>query len=189
MGRMSAQRFRRRRGSRHARSSISAGACAPSAGSSSSTPSTSSARRRTAASSSSTRSTRRTRRATGSRNTYDERFAKPARARSRSTRSTCAAGSRGVGFKGDGPIPTIPDDVRIEAARRYIEACDHHAARPSCRTSKNRARACARTWGSHESDCLRSVEGRGARSAGRRSQARARDVWASAESGACGSAN
>jgi phosphoribosylaminoimidazole-succinocarboxamide synthase len=28
------------------------------------------------------------------------------------------------GFKGDGPIPTIPDDVRVEAARRYIEACD-----------------------------------------------------------------
>lgn len=28
------------------------------------------------------------------------------------------------GFKGDGEIPTIPDDVRIEAARRYIEACE-----------------------------------------------------------------
>lgn len=28
------------------------------------------------------------------------------------------------GFKGDGPIPPIPDDVRIEASRRYIEACD-----------------------------------------------------------------
>jgi phosphoribosylaminoimidazole-succinocarboxamide synthase len=28
------------------------------------------------------------------------------------------------GFKGDGPIPTITDDVRTEAARRYIEACD-----------------------------------------------------------------
>jgi len=27
-------------------------------------------------------------------------------------------------YRGDGPIPTIPDDVRIEAARRYIEACD-----------------------------------------------------------------
>jgi phosphoribosylaminoimidazole-succinocarboxamide synthase len=26
------------------------------------------------------------------------------------------------GFKGDGPIPTIPDEVRIEATRRYIEA-------------------------------------------------------------------
>ncbi len=28
------------------------------------------------------------------------------------------------GFKGDGPIPTIPDEVRVEASRRYIKACD-----------------------------------------------------------------
>jgi phosphoribosylaminoimidazole-succinocarboxamide synthase len=28
------------------------------------------------------------------------------------------------GFRGDGPIPTIPDAVRLEASRRYIEACD-----------------------------------------------------------------
>lgn len=28
------------------------------------------------------------------------------------------------GFNGDGPIPTIPDEVRLEAARRYIEACE-----------------------------------------------------------------
>lgn len=28
------------------------------------------------------------------------------------------------GFKGDGPIPTIPDDVRIEATRRYIQAVE-----------------------------------------------------------------
>jgi phosphoribosylaminoimidazole-succinocarboxamide synthase len=28
------------------------------------------------------------------------------------------------GYKGDGPAPTIPDDVRLESARRYIEACD-----------------------------------------------------------------
>ncbi|MFI5307711.1 MAG: phosphoribosylaminoimidazolesuccinocarboxamide synthase [Polyangiales bacterium] len=28
------------------------------------------------------------------------------------------------GFRGDGPVPVIPDDVRLEAARRYIEACD-----------------------------------------------------------------
>ena len=26
------------------------------------------------------------------------------------------------GFKGDGPIPSIPDDVRVEASRRYAEA-------------------------------------------------------------------
>ncbi|HEX7481081.1 MAG TPA: phosphoribosylaminoimidazolesuccinocarboxamide synthase [Polyangiales bacterium] len=28
------------------------------------------------------------------------------------------------GYKGEGPIPTLPDDVRVEAARRYIEACE-----------------------------------------------------------------
>ncbi len=28
------------------------------------------------------------------------------------------------GFMGDGPIPKIPDDVRVEAARRYIEASE-----------------------------------------------------------------
>ena len=28
------------------------------------------------------------------------------------------------GYSGDGPSPAIPDDVRVEASRRYIEACD-----------------------------------------------------------------
>jgi phosphoribosylaminoimidazole-succinocarboxamide synthase len=28
------------------------------------------------------------------------------------------------GYKGDGPVPTIPDEVRVEASRRYIQACD-----------------------------------------------------------------
>jgi len=28
------------------------------------------------------------------------------------------------GWHGNGPIPSIPDDVRLEAARRYIEACE-----------------------------------------------------------------
>ena len=28
------------------------------------------------------------------------------------------------GYRGDGPVPTIPDDVRVEASRRYIQACD-----------------------------------------------------------------
>ena len=28
------------------------------------------------------------------------------------------------GFKGDGPIPEIPADVKVEAMRRYIEACE-----------------------------------------------------------------
>jgi phosphoribosylaminoimidazole-succinocarboxamide synthase len=28
------------------------------------------------------------------------------------------------GYRGDGPVPTLPDEVRLEAARRYIEACE-----------------------------------------------------------------
>jgi phosphoribosylaminoimidazole-succinocarboxamide synthase len=28
------------------------------------------------------------------------------------------------GFKGDGPVPTIPDDIKVEAVRRYIQACE-----------------------------------------------------------------
>jgi len=31
---------------------------------------------------------------------------------------------RGQGYSGDGPSPPIPDDIRVEASRRYIEACD-----------------------------------------------------------------
>jgi phosphoribosylaminoimidazole-succinocarboxamide synthase len=31
---------------------------------------------------------------------------------------------KGAGYSGDGPSPPIPDDVRVEASRRYIEACD-----------------------------------------------------------------
>jgi phosphoribosylaminoimidazole-succinocarboxamide synthase len=30
----------------------------------------------------------------------------------------------GQGYRGEGPIPTIPDEVRIEAALRYIKACE-----------------------------------------------------------------
>jgi phosphoribosylaminoimidazole-succinocarboxamide synthase len=29
-----------------------------------------------------------------------------------------------AGFRGDGPIPSIPEEVRLEASRRYIEACE-----------------------------------------------------------------
>jgi phosphoribosylaminoimidazole-succinocarboxamide synthase len=28
------------------------------------------------------------------------------------------------GYTGEGTIPTIPDEVRVEASRRYIQACD-----------------------------------------------------------------
>lgn len=34
------------------------------------------------------------------------------------------------GFTGDGPIPTIPDEVRVEASRRYIEAYEMVTGQP-----------------------------------------------------------
>jgi phosphoribosylaminoimidazole-succinocarboxamide synthase len=36
----------------------------------------------------------------------------------------------GLGFKGDGPVPPIPDDVRVEATRRYIEAYETITGEP-----------------------------------------------------------
>lgn len=34
------------------------------------------------------------------------------------------------GFRGDGPIPPIPDEIRLEAAQRYITACETVQGRP-----------------------------------------------------------
>jgi phosphoribosylaminoimidazole-succinocarboxamide synthase len=34
------------------------------------------------------------------------------------------------GFTGDGDIPEIPDDIRVEAARRYIAACEQITGEP-----------------------------------------------------------
>jgi phosphoribosylaminoimidazole-succinocarboxamide synthase len=50
-----------------------------------------------------------------------------------------------VGYSGDGAAPTIPDDVRVEASRRYIEACDQirgeafvpNTEEPNARVRKN----------------------------------------------------
>lgn len=36
----------------------------------------------------------------------------------------------GVGFRGDGPVPAIPDEVRVEASRRYLEACETISGTP-----------------------------------------------------------
>jgi phosphoribosylaminoimidazole-succinocarboxamide synthase len=36
----------------------------------------------------------------------------------------------GQGFRGEGPAPTLSDEVRIEAARRYIEACETVQGKP-----------------------------------------------------------
>jgi phosphoribosylaminoimidazole-succinocarboxamide synthase len=34
------------------------------------------------------------------------------------------------GYRGDGPPPALPDDVRVEAARRYIQVCELVTGRP-----------------------------------------------------------
>ena len=34
------------------------------------------------------------------------------------------------GYRGDGPPPTLADDVRVEAARRYIQVCELITGRP-----------------------------------------------------------
>jgi phosphoribosylaminoimidazole-succinocarboxamide synthase len=60
---------------------------------------------------------------------YDERFAKgetPESFDKEYLRRWLAA----QGFRGDGPIPAIPDEVRLEAARRYIEACETVQGKP-----------------------------------------------------------
>ncbi len=61
--------------------------------------------------------------------TYGERFAKgedPESFDKEYVRRYLA----GLGFKGDGPIPAIPDDVRVEATRRYIEAYETITGEP-----------------------------------------------------------
>jgi phosphoribosylaminoimidazole-succinocarboxamide synthase len=53
------------------------------------------------------------------------------------------------GYRGEGPIPVIPDDVRVEATRRYIEAVDRitgaqfvpNLEDPTARMKKNLATA------------------------------------------------
>jgi len=53
------------------------------------------------------------------------------------------------GYRGDGPIPEIPDEVRVEATRRYIEAVDTitgtpfvpNLEEPTARMTRNLAQA------------------------------------------------
>src|SRR5262249_36873830 len=35
-----------------------------------------------------------------------------------------------AGYRGDGPVPRLPDDVRVEAARRYIQSYQRVTGRP-----------------------------------------------------------
>lgn len=52
-----------------------------------------------------------------------------------------------MNFTGDGPVPHIPDDIRIEAARRYIATCEQitgeayipNTEEPNMRLAKNMA--------------------------------------------------
>ena len=63
------------------------------------------------------------------RNTYEDRFGRgeePDKLDKEYVREWLAD----RGFRGEGPIPAIPDDVRIEAARRYITAYEMITARP-----------------------------------------------------------
>ncbi len=49
----------------------------------------------------------------------------------------------GIGYKGEGPIPTIPDEVRVEATRRYIfayEAITGEAFVPNLEDPQSRMR-------------------------------------------------
>lgn len=60
---------------------------------------------------------------------YEERFAKreaPESFDKEYVRRWLSA----LGFKGDGPIPAIPDDVKIEAVVRYLAACERIVGAP-----------------------------------------------------------
>ena len=62
------------------------------------------------------------------RNTYEDRFRRgdePEKLDKEFVREWLAA----RGFRGEGPVPNIPDEVRIEAARRYITAYEMITAR------------------------------------------------------------
>jgi phosphoribosylaminoimidazole-succinocarboxamide synthase len=47
------------------------------------------------------------------------------------------------GYRGDGPPPPIPDDVRVEAARRYIEIYEQITGRPFVPDTSDPARRIA----------------------------------------------
>jgi phosphoribosylaminoimidazole-succinocarboxamide synthase len=56
-------------------------------------------------------------------NTYAERFAAGEQPES-FDKEYVRRYLKDLGFDGDGPIPAIPDDVKVEASRRYVEAVE-----------------------------------------------------------------
>jgi phosphoribosylaminoimidazole-succinocarboxamide synthase len=60
---------------------------------------------------------------------YDERFAKSESPES-FDKEYLRRWLAQQGFRGEGPIPPIPDEVRLEAARRYIGACEAVQGKP-----------------------------------------------------------
>ncbi len=60
---------------------------------------------------------------------YEARFA-AAKSRAASTRSTCAARSPTRATAATARAPKLTDDVRVEAARRYIQVCELITGRP-----------------------------------------------------------
>ena len=61
-------------------------------------------------------------------NEYDKRFA-AGEEQKKIDKEYVREWLAGQGFIGEGEVPQLPDEVRIEAARRYIEAYYGHARR------------------------------------------------------------
>ena len=61
-----------------------------------------------------------------------------------------------AGYRGDGPPPEVPDDIRVEAAARYVEICELITGRPfQPDTDPDPAARIARALGKHENGARR----------------------------------
>ena len=102
----------------------------------------------------------------------------PGRTPTRSTRTSCAAGTSRQGYKGDGAAPAMPDDVRVGAAERYIAAYEQITGKtfvPDTEPPLAAHRPATSGW-RDEGHGARSAEGRGARPPGRRRASRPRQA-------------
>jgi phosphoribosylaminoimidazole-succinocarboxamide synthase len=61
--------------------------------------------------------------------TYEERFSRSEEPES-FDKEYVRRHLAGIGFTGDGPIPEIPDDVKVEASKRYAEALETITGKP-----------------------------------------------------------